>query len=46
MSSIRERPWLIDVISAPDAHPPPSLYDGTLDNQDVIEAAISFGSRL
>jgi acetolactate synthase-1/2/3 large subunit len=34
------RPWLIDVISAPDAHPPISLYDGTLDKLDVIEAAI------
>jgi acetolactate synthase-1/2/3 large subunit len=34
------RPWLIDVISAPDAHPPISLYDGTLDKLDVIEATI------
>ncbi|MGA7804949.1 acetolactate synthase catalytic subunit [Bradyrhizobium sp.] len=34
------RPWLIDVISAPDAHPPISLYDGTLDKRDVIESAI------
>jgi acetolactate synthase-1/2/3 large subunit len=34
------RPWLIDVMSAPDAHPPISLYAGTLDKLDVIEAAI------
>ena len=34
------RPWLIDVISAPDAHPPLSLYDGTLDKLDKSEAAI------
>jgi acetolactate synthase I/II/III large subunit len=35
------RPWLIDVISAPDAHPPLSLYDGTLDRLDVVEARSS-----
>jgi acetolactate synthase I/II/III large subunit len=35
-----ERPWLIDVISTPDAHPPLSLYDGTLDVVDLAEAAI------
>jgi acetolactate synthase-1/2/3 large subunit len=35
-----ERPWLIDVISAPDAHPPLSLYDGTLDKPEMIEASI------
>jgi acetolactate synthase-1/2/3 large subunit len=34
------RPWLIDVVSAPDAHPPISLYDGTLDKLDVMEATI------
>jgi acetolactate synthase-1/2/3 large subunit len=33
-----ERPWLIDVISAPEAHPPLSLYDGTLD-VELTEAA-------
>jgi acetolactate synthase I/II/III large subunit len=33
------RPWLIDVISAPDAHPPLSLYDGTLDKLDVLQVA-------
>jgi acetolactate synthase-1/2/3 large subunit len=34
------RPWLIDVVSCPDAHPPLSLYDGTLDKPDVRETAI------
>jgi acetolactate synthase-1/2/3 large subunit len=34
------RPWLIDVISTPDAHPPLSLYDGTLDKLEMSEAAI------
>ena len=34
------RPWLIDIISAPDAHPPLSLYDGTLDKPEMSEAAI------
>ena len=34
------RPWLIDVISCPDAHPPLSLYDGTLDKLELSEAAI------
>jgi acetolactate synthase-1/2/3 large subunit len=33
-----ERPWLIDVISCPEAHPPLSLYDGTLDKREVNEA--------
>ena len=35
-----ERPWLIEVITDPDAHPPISLYDGTLD-REICEAAIS-----
>jgi acetolactate synthase-1/2/3 large subunit len=35
-----DRPWLIDVICAPDAHPPLSLYDGTLDDADLAEAAV------
>lgn len=35
-----ERPWLIDVISCPEAHPPLSLYDGTLDKLEVKETAI------
>ncbi|AZO07794.1 acetolactate synthase catalytic subunit [Mesorhizobium sp. M3A.F.Ca.ET.080.04.2.1] len=26
-----EEPWLIEIITDPDAHPPLSLYDGTLD---------------
>ncbi len=30
-------PWLVDVISDPDAHPPISLYHGTLDHE-VAEA--------
>jgi len=34
------RPWLIEVMTCPDAHPPLSLYDGTLDKFDVIEPAI------
>lgn len=34
------RPWLIEVISCPDAHPPLSLCDGTLDKSDASEAAI------
>ena len=39
------RPWLIDVISSPEAHPPLSLYDGTLDKPDVMEVTIeSIGS--
>ncbi|WP_035640565.1 acetolactate synthase catalytic subunit, partial [Bradyrhizobium sp. ORS 375] len=35
-----ERPWLIDVISAADAHPPLSLYDGTLDQPELVEPAV------
>nr|WP_315722323.1 MULTISPECIES: acetolactate synthase catalytic subunit [unclassified Bradyrhizobium] len=35
-----ERPWLIDVISAADAHPPLSLYDGTLDRSELVEPAV------
>ena len=27
------RPWLLDVVTDPVAHPPISLYDGTLDEQ-------------
>ena len=34
------RPWLIDVMSSPDAHPPISLYDGTLDKPEMAEAAV------
>jgi acetolactate synthase-1/2/3 large subunit len=34
------RPWLIDVISAKDAHPALSLYDGTLDRLQDTEAPI------
>jgi acetolactate synthase-1/2/3 large subunit len=34
------RPWLIDVMSSPDAHPPISLYDGTLDKAESLESAV------
>jgi acetolactate synthase-1/2/3 large subunit len=34
------RPWLIEVMSCPDAHPPLSLYDGTLDKFELIDPAI------
>lgn len=38
-----DRPWLIEILTAPDAHPPLSLYDGTLDVSDTgpthVEAA-------
>jgi acetolactate synthase-1/2/3 large subunit len=34
------RPWLIDVMSSPDAHPPISLYDGTLDKPEMAESAV------
>ena len=27
------QPWLLDVVTDPVAHPPVSLYDGTLDEQ-------------
>jgi acetolactate synthase I/II/III large subunit len=30
-------PWLIEVIADPDAHPPLSLYDGTLDVPKALE---------
>jgi acetolactate synthase-1/2/3 large subunit len=36
------RPWLIDVISCPDAHPPLSLYDGTLDKGEVNETGAKY----
>ena len=35
-----ERSWLIEVVTDPDAHPPISLYDGTLD-REICEAAVS-----
>jgi acetolactate synthase-1/2/3 large subunit len=35
-----KRPWLIEVISCPDAHPPLSLYDGTLDKAEVNDVAV------
>lgn len=34
------RPWLIDVISCKEAHPPLSLYDGTLDQIEVSQPAV------
>ncbi|RWC00360.1 MAG: acetolactate synthase catalytic subunit [Mesorhizobium sp.] len=33
-----EEPWLIEIITDPDAHPPLSLYDGTLDAADPSPA--------
>jgi acetolactate synthase I/II/III large subunit len=27
------QPWLLDVVTDPVAHPPISMYDGTLDEQ-------------
>jgi acetolactate synthase-1/2/3 large subunit len=31
------RPWLIEVMTDPDAHPPISLFEGTLDHQQPLE---------
>jgi acetolactate synthase I/II/III large subunit len=33
------RPWLIDLVTCPEAHPPLSLYDGTLDKSEVSETS-------
>jgi acetolactate synthase-1/2/3 large subunit len=33
-------PWLIEVMTDPDAHPPISLYDGTLDRADASPGII------
>jgi acetolactate synthase-1/2/3 large subunit len=30
-----QRPWLIEVVTDPSAHPPISLFDGTLDHHDA-----------
>jgi len=27
-------PWLVEILTDPDAHPPLSLYDGTLDRPE------------
>ncbi|MGV6873949.1 acetolactate synthase catalytic subunit [Pseudochelatococcus sp. B33] len=35
-----DRPWLIEILTDPDAHPPLSLYDGTL---DVSETGSAYG---
>jgi acetolactate synthase I/II/III large subunit len=35
-----KRPWLIEVITDPEAHPPISLFDGTLDHQQSPETAV------
>ena len=32
------RPWLIEVMTDPAAHPPISLFDGTLDRQESLAA--------
>ena len=29
-----DAPWLIDIATDPDAHPPLSLFDGTLDRSE------------
>jgi acetolactate synthase-1/2/3 large subunit len=34
-------PWLIEVMTDPDAHPPLSLYDGTLDRADASAQIIA-----
>lgn len=31
------RPWLIEVMTDPNAHPPISLFDGTLDHQHTLD---------
>ena len=31
-----EEPWLLDILTDPDAHPPLSLYDGTLDRAEQL----------
>jgi acetolactate synthase-1/2/3 large subunit len=33
-------PWLLEVITDPEAHPPISLFDGTLDLQQSPEMAL------
>ena len=35
-----KRPWLIEVITDPEAHPPIPLFDGTLDHQPCPETAV------
>jgi acetolactate synthase-1/2/3 large subunit len=32
-----ERPWLIEVMTDQAAHPPISLFDGTLDHQHTLD---------
>ena len=34
------RPWLIEVMTDPAAHPPLSLFDGTLDHQQLLGKAV------
>jgi acetolactate synthase I/II/III large subunit len=34
------RPWLIEVMTDPAAHPPISLFDGTLDRQESLAMAV------
>ncbi len=36
-----EEPWLLDILTDPDAHPPLSLYDGTLDRGEVGAGQLS-----
>jgi acetolactate synthase-1/2/3 large subunit len=35
-----KRPWLIEVMTDPAAHPPISLFDGTLDRQESLAMAV------
>ena len=34
------KPWLLDVVTDPDAHPSLSLYDGTLGHAEAPETAL------
>ena len=38
-----DKPWLIEVMTDPEAHPPLSLYDGTLDHAEAPVAVQSSG---
>jgi acetolactate synthase-1/2/3 large subunit len=36
-----DEPWLLDILTDPDAHPPLSLYDGTLDRGEMTAGQLS-----